>query len=449
MAAAGLAIWDEEKGAAPWIGFALDALKRTTAALGDDGASHEGVGYWEYGVEYLLKLMSLARDLLGENLYDTPWWRATARYPLYLTLPRKAWTPRSSLVDIADCPRGNWYGPDYLLRALAHEYKDGHAQWLAAEVDAANVDSAEARWLNLVWYDPAVAPVPPGDLPTLRHFEDLGIVSARTAWTGDASLLVFKCGPFIGHKAVQAFAYDPGGGHVHPDANQVVLFGAGEWLVRDDGYRAKQTATHNTLLVDGKGQLGEGRMWFDGTAALRLKARPRILRAESKPALDHAAGDAAEAYPRELGLKRFARHALFLKPDALVVVDDIALDAARALELRFHPEAPKADRDGAAFLCRGKAAVLRLEPLTAEGVTVEAGEVAAAGREGGKDDALFTVRLSRTAAAWRNAVALTWGASDGAPAKVTLEARGDAWTFRVGGRAATLDWKTGEARAGP
>mgnify|MGYP000452871547 CR=1 FL=1 len=31
-------------------------------ALGDDGASHEGVGYWEYGVEYLLKFMHLARQ---------------------------------------------------------------------------------------------------------------------------------------------------------------------------------------------------------------------------------------------------------------------------------------------------------------------------------------------------------------------------------------------------
>ena len=40
------------------------------AALGPDGASHEGVGYWEYGVEYLLKFMHLARQLLGVDLYD-------------------------------------------------------------------------------------------------------------------------------------------------------------------------------------------------------------------------------------------------------------------------------------------------------------------------------------------------------------------------------------------
>jgi hypothetical protein len=82
----------------------------------------------------------------------------------------------------------------------------------------------------------------------LRHFEDLGIVSARSDWSGDESLLVFKCGPFLGHKAVGEFSFDPGGGHVHPDANHFVLFGAGEWLIRDDGYHAKWTGQHNTLL---------------------------------------------------------------------------------------------------------------------------------------------------------------------------------------------------------
>jgi hypothetical protein len=444
MAAAGLALFDEEKDAALWIGLPLDKFRRTMAALGDDGASHEGVGYWGYGVEYLLKFMHPARELLGVDLYDNPWWRRTALYRQYLALPRKAWTASNNIVDLADCPRGNWYGPEYLLRALAREYRDGRAQWLAAEIDGANVDSAEARWLNLVWYDPSVAPRPPDDLPTLHHFEDMGIVSARSGWSGDESLAVFKCGPFIGHKAVQEFAYDPGGGHVHPDANHFVLFGGGEWLVRDDGYRAKWTGQHNTLLVDGKGQLGEGRMWFDGTAALKLKARPRVLRAVSRPGLDHVAGDAVEAYPRERGLKRFTRHLLFLKPDVLVVADDIALEAPRTMELRFHPEPGKAERDGAAFVLRGKKAVLRIEPLTMEGALAAAEDVAAADRHGGKGESLFTVRLTRTAAAWRNAVALSW-----AQDRVALEARGDVWTFRAGARAAVLDWESGEAVTGP
>ena len=290
LAAAGFALFDEVDEASGWIGLPLEVFRQSMAALGPDGASHEGVGYWEYGVEYLLKFMELSGTLLGTDLSQHDWWRNTARYALYLTLPRAAWTRSSCVVDLADCPRGHWYGPDYLLRRLAHLTRDGHAQWLAAETDAAGVASPEASWLNLLWYDPTVAAHSPRDLPTLHHFEDMGIVSARSDWSGDESLVVFKCGPFLGHHAVSQFAYDPGGGHVHPDANHFVLFGAGAWLIRDDGYRPKWTGQHNTLLIDGRGQMGEGAQWFRGDEPLAHKARPTIALVRSTDAFDHMTG---------------------------------------------------------------------------------------------------------------------------------------------------------------
>jgi hypothetical protein len=443
LAAAGLAIFDETDGADRWAGLALEAFRRTTEALGPDGASHEGVGYWQYGVEYLLKFMHLARDLLGVDLHDHPWWRNTAAYARYLTLPRSAWTRRNSVVDLADCPRGNWYGPDYLLRRLAAEFNDPYAQWHAREVDEADITSPGAPWLNLVWYDAALAPKPPTNQPTLRHFADMGIVSARTGWSGDETLLVFKCGPFIGHHAVQAFGYDPGGGHVHPDANHFVLFGAGEWLVRDDGYRAKRTGQHNTLLVGGRGQLGEGRTWFNGSECLARKSRPRVLRADCTPALDHLAGDATEAYPPEAGLKRFVRHLVWLKPDVLLVLDDVAAEGEADLELRFHPEQQEAARRGNAFLMRGRKAALRVEALTPEGVRASAEALPAAGRHGGDGEPMLTVRLQHRGRTWRNAVALSWAPAGAEPKTVTLTADGDRWTFDAAGRRIRVSWPDG------
>ena len=70
MSVSGLAVFDEVEDADLWIGFALDKFRRSVDVLGPDGASHEGVGYWEYGVEYLLKFMHLARELLGADLYQ-------------------------------------------------------------------------------------------------------------------------------------------------------------------------------------------------------------------------------------------------------------------------------------------------------------------------------------------------------------------------------------------
>ena len=444
LAIAGLAVFDEVEDANFWLGFGLDKFQRSVDALGPDGASHEGVGYWEYGVEYLLKFMHVARELLGKDLYDHPWWHRTAHYSLYLSLPRDAWTSRNCIVDIADCPRGHWYGPDYLLRGLAREYRDPHAQWLAQQCDDANVVAAGAPWLSLVWFDPTVSAEPPTDLPTLHHFDDMDIVSARSDWSGKESLVVHKCGPFLGHKAVQEFSYDPGGGHVHPDANHFVLFGAGEWLLRDDGYRSKWTGQHNTLLIDGRGQLGEGKRWFQGSQPLAVKARPRVIRAESTTELDHIVSDAKEAYPAELGLERFERHLLFIKPDVLLVLDDIQLQKPREMELRFHPEQNGDQRENS-YLFTGKSAVLRLTPLTTDAVQVEAGDVPIVDRHGESGVTMFTVQLKHTATTWRNAVALTWTKTGKRPLDVTLDTRGSQWTFQCGLKAITFDWTTKQA----
>ena len=73
----------------------------------------------------LLKLMHLSRELLAADFYDHPWWKNTAAHALYLPLPRQVWTRRNCIVDIADCPRGNWYGPDYILRGLARDTATG------------------------------------------------------------------------------------------------------------------------------------------------------------------------------------------------------------------------------------------------------------------------------------------------------------------------------------
>jgi hypothetical protein len=448
VGAAGFALFDEVQQARMWIGLALDKFRRTMDVLGPDGASHEGVGYWEYGAEYMLKFMYLADELLGVDLYNRPWWRNTAQYCQYLSLPVNAWTRSNCIVDLADCPRGHWYGPDHILRHLAGRYHDGHAQWLAEQVDKADVDAPGARWLNLIWYDPAVQAVPPQGLPTLHHFEDMGIVSSRTGWDGRESLVVFKCGPFIGRKALDEFSYDPGGGHVHPDVGHFMVFGNGQWLIRDDGYQDKWTDQHNTLLIDGVGQLGEGHTWLNGTECLLAKARPRVILANSSEELDHLAGDATAAYPLRAGLKRFVRHLLFVKPDALIVVDDIAVDTSRDLELRLHTESSDCKQDQTSYLVAGRQATLGVDLLTPENVKMDAANLPARGSHG-RGANLFTIRFANHDSRWQNAVALSWAPVGTEVKHVSLAKDEKIWTFSVAGKKLVLDWETGQANLQP
>lgn len=445
LAAAGLSLFDDPEAGAEtmaWIDLALDKMRRTEAALGPDGASHEGVAYWTYGVEYMLKFWHLAATLLGQDLHSE-WWSNTAAYRLYMSVPRAAWTRSNLIVDIADGPRVDWYGPDFLLRDLARRFQDPQAQWLAAELESQGFTQYSAAWLNLIWYDPTLNPEPPDRLRTWKHFKDMDIVSTRSDWSGNESLLVFKCGPAIGRKATMEFDYDPGGGHVHPDSGHFVLFGAGEWLIRDDQYAWKLTSHHNTLLVDGKGQLGEGAQWFRTIEAIRQRANPRITSVEASEEVDRITGDVTEAYPQALGLKRFVRHLLFIKPDVLVVVDDIETDGAKNLELRFHPEhRGEWNKDENVFRARGKTSALRLELLTPSGVTVWAGDAEGKDRNG-QAMALYSVRMAAPGPVWRNAVALSWKPLGEEPVKVQFLPERDQWVFDAGGRTAAVEWASG------
>lgn len=442
LAAAGFALHGEDPAAPQWSQFATTYFRGVMASLGPDGASFEGVGYWGYSVEYLLRALDLARTLGNEDLHQNDWLKKTAFYRLYLSLPLGAWSKTDSVVDLADAPRLNWYGPDYSLRGLARLFRDAHAQWLAAEIDSKGVADLDSSWLSLVWFDPALEPEAPSSLPTLRYFTDMGIVSARSGWSGSESLVVFKSGPFAGHHAMDALAYDPGAYHAHPDANHFVVFGGGEWLIRDDGYGPKSTKQHNTLLVNGRGQVGEGGKEFNGAAALAARSIARIVEARSTSALDLMTGDATQAYPKDLGVERAVRHLLFLKPDVLIVLDDIKTTKPQPLELRFHPEQAAVRLPAGAFVADGARTTLRIAPLTDDGVIATYGEVAALGDRQGTDGRLRVVRLTKSASAWRNAVALSWGRP---PASVSLMRVGDRWKFEAAGRIVEFDWATSEA----
>jgi hypothetical protein len=435
LAGAGWALGDEP-GVNQWIELALDKFRRTETFRGADGASHEGIGYWSYGLEYQLKFWHLAADLAGETP-SSAWWKNTAAYRQYLALPRNSWKEDNTAVDIADSQRADEYGADHLLYRLAALNRDPHAQWLAGELRRAGVTSSVPQWLDLLWFDPSVTAKGPAGLPTLRHFDDMGIVSARSGWSGDESLVVFKCGPPIGHFATDKLSYNLGIGHNHPDANHFSIYGCGEWLLRDDGYAWKDTGQHNTLLVDGKGQVGEGFAWFDATELNTVKVHPRVLAAVFSESLDEISGDATAVYPPASGLKRFVRRLYFLKPDVLIVADDIEVDAPRRLELRFHPESPCDRGSDGSFLARGPKATLRIELFTKDGVEETAGEVD--GRDkAGKAMPMHTVRMGVTRAAWKNVVAFSWSPNGTEPIRLTQERAGEEWVLRAGERSVRL-----------
>ncbi|MDR1061503.1 MAG: DUF4962 domain-containing protein, partial [Clostridiales bacterium] len=204
LGACAVALYGECEDAGAWLDFSVGRYGDAMKSLGGDGASHEGVGYWGYGVSWLMRFMDIVRKFLGKDMYKgNEWFGRTAGYRLYMSLPRNAQTPSENVFDLADSSRADSFNSSNILYKLANEYGDGHAQWLADEQQDSGVFPSANKWLKIMWQGKSVEKKPYGGLPTLKHFEDMGIVCARADWSGDGSAIVFKCCPALGEDATR------------------------------------------------------------------------------------------------------------------------------------------------------------------------------------------------------------------------------------------------------
>jgi len=370
LLAAGAALYDDIDRAAPFLRLCQEKFRLMVEALGPDGASQEGIGYGQYYAEFLLKGLVVLRDLLGLDLLKgSEWLRNLPMFYLYSHLPHDHWQRGDAILIFGDGYRTNWYGPGDQLRLLAREFRDPVAQGFADQTQAAGVEAGVGSYLNLLWHDPTVKPLPPEDLPRLRHFDDMDLVFMRSGWDGDAALAGFKCGPHCGHYALEKYSHDVGGGHMCPDAGSLQIFAHGNRLIVDDRYSAKFTDQQNTVIINGNGQTGEGQDWFESVRVRKEKRGASILRVETHGSWDNVIGNVAPAYDPELGVRRFLRHVLYIRPDCWVLVDELATEGVSTFDLYFHADQPFMPAGDSRFLSKADKGALAITCLSPVGAT--------------------------------------------------------------------------------
>lgn len=359
---AGLGFHDEFDEAKVWADCAQRAFRAIAWMTPPDGGGIEGPQYSAYGYERKTQYYEAARRVTEEDLYV----QAEARAGQWFKhLSKPTMVPRDNAFCWNDNgPYFDAHGPVYSLLALARRFKCSKTQAVALKMWRCNVGSRRGfNWTNILMYDPTVPEADWNDDATAALFEDLDMVGARSSWKDDATAVSFSCGPYQGHRAERVYAGDPGGSHHHADAAAFQVCSRGEDLIVDPGYEyIKYTSNHNTVLVNGLGQLGEGIKWYNVNRVLHFNGTAEILSYVDDGKATAWVGAAHEMYVPEAKLTRFHRHVLYLRPDLVVVLDDLAAAERSVFTQLWHSHAPWTEMDAGAWGFAQERAALALLP---------------------------------------------------------------------------------------
>lgn len=345
--------WDEHPAATAWAAELRGAFARVLAMLPADGFFPHGINLWIYEHGFLHRWLELFRQCAGENLWNTtPYFAAAARFRAAATSPDD-----TCGVTFGD-PQYRVAGDSWCHLLTAQRTGDGESQALGERLlrqHPQDTDHRHApprrRVYELLWHDPRLRAKPPRE--AVGNFRDGGQVFVRR---GD-TLVTLRCGAPLGRQ--RRAAGEVGGyGHSDPCNGAVLVWRGGTFVGSGPGplYR-RDTALHNLVTIDGRGQVGDRCVWFPDFLEERfIPPEPVIRKIRGGVRLTC---ELAAAYLPQLGVRRHTRTIVVGDDGSLRGEDVIELARQRELAWHWHTRA-KVTATGDGFRLRGPGCHARL-----------------------------------------------------------------------------------------
>lgn len=378
LGVAAMVLVDEYPEAASWGIFSNNLMQRTLDAIAYDGWFFEGFSYWNYTFQFPAAFGAAQQRTVGGDAFQANCFRYAPLYLAHMTLPKPSfvfdfadWGPRTESDGVGFQTGYDWpwhtlptrvklIAPSLLLRAnggpqFLRDYLRHVTPQHAEMVGIYTIDAIFGMMLQL--------PVPEqsepmetayADYPPYHYFPDMEVAHWRNNWSDpDATALAFKSGPPAGHHFTDLILaspeWRPALGHAHPDAGSFLLFAHGVFLANDTGYTgAKESADHNTILVDGVGQHKGGTPWQTFTAKpYEEYNKIHMTDVWTGPSVVAATAVFPAAYDDAMKLIKMERRLLMLDGRFLVILDQMDAELPHEYEWRLHTDRePASEKDG-------------------------------------------------------------------------------------------------------
>lgn len=357
MGLAALALEEVDDRAELWLATATanwTVIRDLLNGIGD-GTWHEGWTYQWYQFQTAIPFLYALRQAEDVDLLPDEQWQEHIAYVAYAHLPGShQWATPWGNVSTWPWPHPS---PVFILRFLANEYRSGEAAYLANRflnnyARYPDVWSFPYVAYEFLFYDPTVRSLSPEAAGRSRthRFADAEVVIARESWGADALVFGIKSGPYGGRSIFDAFQngtapfgdpdVDANVGHNHRDAGTIWIAREDEWLLPEDvRYEGYETSLHNTLLIDDEGQA----LYSPDRPGLDAITRGEYYDAEILSFVDteeytFVESDLTRTYGTIPGIQRVRRLVVYLRPETIIVVDDLLADTSREWSSVFHAD---------------------------------------------------------------------------------------------------------------
>jgi len=319
-----VAVYEHSAAAREHAWITLNYLIGVTGGAGDYESYNEGAGYgnWKFETTMLTTLL-WNLTIPGLHLERNPYY---ARVGDFLSRLSPVGTYRSSFGNQGYTAYADMHETYFRELAMLTGRGQFHANWQACREWRRRSDNhlggrqghLPTEYVMLATQTP---PPPRVEEHPTKLFNISGWVmtgshpqSSYKTWT-DLVGMTFHCRPrggyshsFKSENAFDLFAYGK-------------LIAVGGATARNQERLQHDTMSHNTVLIDGNGQV------YDVDSPRNAFAG-RIIAFAEKDGIVYVAGDATWAYPRIEGLTHCIRHVLFVDGKYFLIFDDIGKDAS-------------------------------------------------------------------------------------------------------------------------